>query len=89
VNAPPEPRKIDFVSFVLSLGSTALIHLGEAPDPMTGELRKELPLAAETIDLLTLLQEKTRGNLSPEEDRFLGALLYDLRLRYIEAAKSA
>lgn len=88
VNAPPEPRKIDFVSFVFSLGSTALIHLGEAPDPTTGQHAKELPLAAETIDLLSLLQEKTRGNLTPEEDRFLGALLYDLRLRYVEAAKT-
>lgn len=87
LNAPPGSRQIDFTTFVFSLGSSALIHLGEAPDPDSGVRARNLPLAQETIDLLALLQTKTRGNLTPEEDRFLGALLYDLRMRFLEAAK--
>lgn len=83
--APPGP--IDFTTFVFSLGSSALMHLGEAPHPETGESMKNLELAKETIDLLAMLQAKTKGNLTPEEDRFLGALLYDLRLRFVDAAK--
>ncbi|HEY0840791.1 MAG TPA: DUF1844 domain-containing protein [Vulgatibacter sp.] len=86
-HAPPGP--IDFTTFVFSLGSSALIHLGDAPHPEGGQPTKNLELAKETIDLLAMLQEKTKGNLTPEEDRFLGALLYDLRLRFIDAAKKA
>lgn len=88
VNAPPSRGPIDFVTFVFSLGSSALMHLGDAPHPETGHFVKDLPLAQETIDLLAMLQAKTKGNLTPEEDRFLGGLLYDLRMRFIEAAKS-
>lgn len=76
---------IDFVTFVLSLGSTAAIQLGDLPEPETGERRRDLPMAKETIDLLGMLQEKTRGNLSHDEARFLEGLLYDLRLRFVEA----
>ncbi|HWV39890.1 MAG TPA: DUF1844 domain-containing protein [Vulgatibacter sp.] len=83
------PGRIDFTTFVFSLGSSALMHLGDAPHPETGEPARNLELARETIDLLAMLQEKTKGNLTPEEDRFLGALLYDLRVRFIEAAKKA
>ena len=76
---PKRPR-LDFNAFVLSLGSSALIHLGEAPDPVSGKTQEaDLPLAQQSIDLLALLQEKTRGNLSEEEARFLDTLLYDLR----------
>lgn len=78
---------IDFLSFVFSLGSSVLMYLGEAPNPETGQVEKNLPLARETIDVLALLQEKTKGNLTPEEDRFLGSLLYDLRLRFVQANK--
>jgi hypothetical protein len=88
VNAPRTAAPIDFVTFVFSLGSSALMHLGDAPNPETGRLEKNLPLAQETIDLLAMLQGKTQGNLTPEEERFLGGLLYDLRLRFIEAAKA-
>ncbi|WP_373044055.1 DUF1844 domain-containing protein [Vulgatibacter sp.] len=88
VGAPQPGRPIDFTTFVFSLGSSALMHLGDAPHPETGEVRKELALAKETIDLLALLQQKTKGNLTAEEERFLGALIYDLRLRFIEAARS-
>jgi len=81
------PRKIDFTTFVFSLGSSALIHLGDAPHPETGEIRRDLALARESIDLIDMLREKTKGNLTPEEERFLGALLYDLRMRFVAAAK--
>lgn len=79
---------IDFTTFVFSLGSSALMLLGEAPNPETGESMKNLPLAKETIDLLSMLQDKTKGNLTQEEQRFLDSLLYDLRLRFVEASKS-
>jgi uncharacterized protein DUF1844 len=83
---PKRPR-LDFNAFVLSLGSSALIHLGEAPDPVSGKTQDpDLPLAQQSIDLLALLQEKTRGNLTEEEARFLDTLLYDLRVRYVAAS---
>src|SRR3989442_12967409 len=83
----PKQPQLDFNALVLSLGSSALIHLGEAPDPVSGNTQEpDLPLAQQSIDLLVLLQEKTRGNLSDEEARFLDTLLYDLRVRYFAAA---
>lgn len=87
-STPPPPRPpVDFTTFILSLASTALIQMGEAPDPDTGEHVKQLELARETINLLGMLREKTRGNLTDEETRFFDALLYDLRVRYVEATK--
>src|SRR5947208_16880250 len=78
---------LDFNALVLSLGSSALIHLGEAPDPESGKTQEpDLPLAQQSVDLLALLQEKTRGNLTDDEPRFLQAMLYDLRMRYLAAA---
>ena len=77
---------LDFNAFVLSLGSSALINLGQAPDPVTGKTQDpDLMLAQESIDLLALLEEKTKGNLTPEESRFLQTMLYDLRMRFIAA----
>jgi hypothetical protein len=78
---------VDFHTFVLSLGSSALLHLGELERPGAGAVEKDLPMAKHTIDILAMLQEKTRGNLSPEEDKLLESLLFDLRLRYVEARK--
>lgn len=78
---------IDFLTFVFSLGSSVLMYLGDAPHPESGKVEKNLGAARETIDVLSMLQEKTKGNLTPEEDRFLGSLLYDLRLRFVEASK--
>ncbi len=81
-----EPRSIDFGTFLISIGSSALIHMGVAPDPVSGEKQKpNLPLAQQSIDLLALLQEKTKGNLSADEARFLDTLLYDLRMQYVQA----
>ena len=83
----PELPAIDFSTFLLSLSHSALVHLGDAPDP---EDRRgvNLPLARQTIDLLTLLQEKTRNNLSGPEERLLEQALYDLRLRYVEVSRT-
>jgi len=78
----------DFSTFILSLGSSALIHLGEVEPPGEDARRRDLPMAKHTIDLLSLLREKTQSNLTPEEDRLLESLLYDLRLRYVEAVKA-
>lgn len=77
---------IDFATFVLSLGSSALEHLGEAPDE-AGETRKNLPQAKQTIDLLAMIQIKTQGNLDDGEAKLLSALLYDLRIKYVDAQK--
>jgi hypothetical protein len=76
---------IDFYTFVLSLGSSAFVHLGDAPHPETGEaVPANLPLAKQAIDILVMLREKTRGNLTPEEEKFMENLLTDLRLRYVD-----
>lgn len=78
---------IDFYTFILSLGSSAFMYLGDAPHPETGEpVPSNLPLAKQTIDLLDMLHEKTRGNLTPEEEKFMENLLTDLRLRYVSKA---
>jgi hypothetical protein len=79
---------VDFHTFVLSLGSSALLHLGELEHPDVGAAQKDLPLAKHTIDILAMLQEKTKGNLTPAEDKLIESLLYDLRLRYVEATKA-
>jgi hypothetical protein len=83
-----QSEAIDFYTFVLSLASSAFVHLGEAPHPDTGEPGKpELRLAQQSIDILAMLEVKTKGNLTPEEEAFLENLLTDLRLRFV--AKSA
>jgi hypothetical protein len=84
----PSLPAVDFHTFVLSLGSSALLHLGELEHPDVGAPQKDLPLAKHTIDILVMLEEKTRGNLSPAEEKLIGSLLYDLRLRYVEAQKT-
>jgi Domain of unknown function (DUF1844) len=76
---------IDFYTFVLSLGSSAFVHLGDAPNPETGDAAApDLLLAKQTIDILAMLAEKTKGNLTSEEERFLDNLLTDLRFRFVQ-----
>jgi len=86
--APPqeEPRlpKIDFATFILSLNSSALVQLGLLEDPSSGQKAKNLPLAKQTIDIIGLLEEKTRGNLSRDEEHMLRSILYDLRMLYVK-----
>ena len=82
---PPLPG-VDFASFVLSLGTSALYHLGLVGDPETGKpvAKSDLPLVRQTIDTLAMLETKTRGNLDPEEAKLLEGLLYELRMHYVE-----
>ena len=80
---------IDFATFILSLSHSALMHLGEAPHPETNKVEANLPLAKQNIDLLGLLEEKTKGNLTGDEERLLAQVLFDLRMRYVERLKAA
>ena len=84
--APPLPE-VNFSSFLLSLSSSALLHLGEIPDPQSGEKMKDMALAKQSIDILNLLKEKTTGNLTEEEKNLLENLLYDLRMRFVKASE--
>ena len=78
---------LSFTAFVISLASSAAIHFGDLPDPNTGQLAElNLDGAAQMIEILGLLQEKTRGNLTPEEHEVLEQVLYELRLRFVEAS---
>jgi hypothetical protein len=76
--------QIDFSTFVLSLNSSVLVQLGLIEDPATGQKGKNLPMAKQTIDLLSMLEEKTQGNLSEQEANILKNLLYELRLLYVK-----
>jgi hypothetical protein len=78
--------EITFSNFVFSLTTQALIQLGEIQDPESKEPIKSLPLAKQTIDLIGMLQEKTRGNLTKEEEALINSALYDLRMRYVKAS---
>jgi hypothetical protein len=87
--APPDATmpEIDFGMFVMSLASSVLMHLGEIENPETRERGGNLPLAKQTIDILGMLRDKTRGNLTQEEAHLLDNLLYDLRMKYVDAKK--
>jgi len=80
--------KLDFATFILSLSHSALVHLGEAPHPDGDAPQKDLALARQTIDMLGMLEEKTRGNLTGDEERMLSQVLYDLRMRFVELSKA-
>ena len=79
---------LDFSTLVLSLSHSALLHLGDAPDPTSGARAVDLTLARQTIDLLAVLQDKTRGNLTGEEESLLSNVLLELRMRYVEVAQA-
>ena len=79
--------EMDFSSFIFSLSTSALLHLGEVPDPLTQKTEKNLPLAKQTIDILGMLKEKTRGNLTGDEEKLLDNFLTDLRWRYVREVK--
>ena len=81
-----EQSRISFGSFIISLASTAALHFGDIPDPQTGERHEpDLVAAHQMIDLISLLQEKTKGNLTPDEAKLVEDLLYELRMRYVQA----
>jgi hypothetical protein len=77
---------LTFTAFVLSLATTAAMHFGDLPDPMSGEAAQpNLDGAAQMIEILSLLEQKTRGNLTAEERQVLEQVLYELRMRFVEA----
>ncbi len=78
-----------FSILTLSLGNAALVGLGLVPEPDTGATSRNLELAEQNIELLAMLKEKTKGNLSSDEEHLLNGLLYDLRLKYVEGQKKA
>ena len=81
---------LSFTAFVLSLASTAAIHFGDLPDPISGKPGElNLDGAAQMIEILGLLDQKTRGNLSAEERQVLEQVLYELRMRFVEASGAA
>jgi len=90
---PPESREsgavpeINFSTFVISLSTQVLVHLGEVPNPVSGKAERDLSVAKQMIDILGILREKTKGNLDQGEDKLLEDALYDLRIRYVEAVK--
>jgi hypothetical protein len=94
---PPQASPVDLspagerslAGLFMMLASSAVVALGEAPDPLTGQRQVDLAQAADAIDLLILLREKTEGNRSPEENRILEEVLYDLQLRYVHATKTS
>jgi len=85
--APGPGAEITFASFVLSLSTQALVHLGEIADPVDGSTHVSLDGARQIIDILALLGEKTVGNLDPAEGALLESALYDLRMRYVDRAR--
>ena len=79
---------VTFLGFILSLAHTAAVHFGDVPDTVSGQANPaNLPAAQQMIEILGLLEEKTRGNLTAEERQFLDQILYELRLRYVEASQ--
>jgi hypothetical protein len=85
---PQEPLpEINFSTFVISLSTQALMHLGEIANPLSGKSEIDVSVAKQMIDILGMLQEKTRGNLDAGEGRLIEDLLFDLRMKYVEAVK--
>ncbi len=76
--------KVDFATFVMSLSSSAMMHMGEVGEPQTGEVDQNMPMAKQTIDILAMLEEKTTGNLSADENRLLRDVLFELRMKYVQ-----
>ncbi|MFQ5672422.1 MAG: DUF1844 domain-containing protein [Nitrospinales bacterium] len=81
----PDDFQIDFSTFVLSLTSSAFYHLGDIPDPQTGEKKTDLSAVKQTIDILSMLKEKTQGNLNKEEEKLLHQLTYELQMKFVSA----
>ena len=82
--AEAELPEINFPTFIISLNASALVNLGAIEDPASGKKVKNLLIAKQTIDILSMLEEKTRGNLAEEEEKILKNILYDLRIIYVK-----
>ena len=90
--APDETKampQVTFSTFILSLASTALVQLGEVPNPETGRTEQNLALGKHTIDVLDMLRAKTQACLDNEEKRLLDGILYELRMKYVLKTTSA
>ena len=96
--APEEPREqqksagenlseISFSTLIISLSTQSLMHLGEIPNPSSGKVESDMPVAKQMIDIIGLLRDKTRGNLDQGEEKLVEDILYDLRMRYVEAVR--
>ena len=79
--------EINFSTFVISLSTQALMHLGEIANPISGKIDPDVPAAKQMIDMLGMIKEKTSGNLNANEDRLMQDILFDLRMKYVEAVK--
>jgi hypothetical protein len=89
VSGTDDRPQVSFVAFVYSLATNAAVHFGDLPDPVTNETRPpDLAAAAQLIDIIGMLEEKTRGNLTAEERQLMDQILYELRMRFVEAKKS-
>ena len=84
---PAGAGEINFGAFLISLSTEVLVHLGEVADPSSGQPRRDLGMAQQLIDILGMLQVKTRGNLDHDEQALLDAILFDLRMKYVEIAR--
>jgi hypothetical protein len=81
--------QVSFIAFIFSLASNAAVHFGDLPDPMTNDKRPpDLAAASQLIDIIAMLEEKTRGNLTAEERQMVDSVLFELRMRFVEAKKS-
>lgn len=81
------PFQLDFSTFIMSLTSSAFYHLGDMPDPTTGQTETNLPAVHQTIDMLLMLKEKTNGNLTADEAKLLEQLIYELQMKYVAKTK--
>jgi hypothetical protein len=79
-----EEPQLDFSNYIASLGFQALVFMGEIPNPMTNEIQKNLPQSKFLIDTLLLLREKTKGNLTEQEERLLNGSVYELQMKFVE-----
>lgn len=97
--APPEPTpeagdpyeelpSINFPTFIISLSTQALMHLGEISNPVTGKVEKDVAVAKQTIDIIGMLSEKSKGNLDENEEQLVREVLYNLRMKYVEAVRT-
>jgi hypothetical protein len=85
--APPPPFPMTFSTFVISLSTQALAHLGEIPHPIDNQVAVDLAAAKQLIDILGILKDKTQGNRDPSESALLDNMLYDLRIKYVDHAR--
>ena len=87
-DAHEELPSINFPTFIISLSTQALMHLGEIGNPVTGKVEKDVAVAKQTIDIIGMLSEKSKGNLDENEEQLVREVLYNLRMKYVEAVRT-